>query len=697
MTEEKRSIRIDDLYQIVQIEDPQISPDGAWVAFVRVELDRMEDSYRRNIWVWRTDDSEAPRQLTRSGKDSTPRWSPDGNLLAFVSGRGDRPQIYVSRLGLLGGEPRAITQMRNGAVAPAWSPDSTQIAFLSSLRADERETEGESETEPPVDKLAAKHKKEREEEDERMRQDPYRMWRIPYRVGTAFLDERYAQVHVITVPPENADPNDEAFKPRRLTDVDANHGAPEWSVDGQWLYTSRQVEPDADEPFVKQGVYRIAVADGTTDLLTSDNYTCMAPLPSPDGRWLAYIRFPTGNHGDLEAIARLSILDLTSEDAAVRDLNLNLDRAPTAMDWARDGSSLYFGVTDRGDVTLHQANPDDGTVSTRSEGKRKVGAFSVSQAGAVAAVIHTAENPGELGWLPNGATEWQMVTDFNTRWLRDVIVQDVHEMWFKSPSGKDIQGWYMLPVGHEDGKKAPLALNIHGGPRAMWGASTETMWHEWQVHAARGYAVFFCNPRGGDGYGEAFQRDLHAAWGDVAMMDVLAGVDVLLEKGFVDEGRMAITGGSYGGYMTAWIVGHDHRFACAVSQRGVYNLVSFYGTSDVPVLISSDFSVEPWEDHALLWKHSPLAYAAQIKTPLLLIHAENDYRVPIEQAEQLFAWVRRATETPVEMMRYPRDGHELSRSGEPKHRVSRLERMVDWFDRYCMPSDQDTDTDVPEA
>jgi dipeptidyl aminopeptidase/acylaminoacyl peptidase len=208
------------------------------------------------------------------------------------------------------------------------------------------------------------------------------------------------------------------------------------------------------------------------------------------------------------------------------------------------------------------------------------------------------------------------------------------------------------------------------------------MFHEWQSHAASGYVVFYCNPRGGDGYGEDFRQALHADWGKVAFDDIMSGVDVLLEKGFADKGRMAVTGGSYGGYMTAWIVGHTDRFVSAVTQRGVYNLISFYGTTDVPDLITSDFDVEVWEDPDLLWKHSPLAYAQNIKTPLLIIHSENDYRVPIEQAEQLFAFVRRNGGT-VKMLRYPRDGHELSRSGEPEHRVSRLTEMIAWFDKYC--------------
>jgi dipeptidyl aminopeptidase/acylaminoacyl peptidase len=279
----------------------------------------------------------------------------------------------------------------------------------------------------------------------------------------------------------------------------------------------------------------------------------------------------------------------------------------------------------------------------------------------------------------------KQLTDVNQKFIDEVQVQETHEIWFENPDGQKIQGWYILPPNYEAGKKYPLALNIHGGPHVMWTPSAPAIWHEWQVHAAAGYVVFFCNPRGSNGYGQTFLSAIRSNWGKVTMDDVMAGVDAMIAKGVIDESRMAITGGSFGGYMTAWIIGNSHRFASAVSQRGVYNVASFYGTSDVPRLMSAEFEAEPWEDPQKFWQHSPLAYAHNITTPTLIIHSENDFRVPIEQGEQLFAWIRRATNTPVKMLRYPREGHELSRSGEPDHRMSRLREMQKWFDTYCQP------------
>jgi dipeptidyl aminopeptidase/acylaminoacyl peptidase len=216
----------------------------------------------------------------------------------------------------------------------------------------------------------------------------------------------------------------------------------------------------------------------------------------------------------------------------------------------------------------------------------------------------------------------------------------------------------------------------------MWSPAAHAMWLEWQVHAARGYVVFYCNPRGSDGYGNDFRTAIHDDWGESDMADILTGVDEVVAQGYIDEERMAVTGGSYGGFMTIWLIGHDQRFAAAVSQRGVYNLMSFYGTTDIPRLIEYEFDTMAFDDPEKMWKYSPFAYVRQIRTPLLLIHSENDFRVPIADAEQVFTALKRMRRT-VEFVRYPREGHELSRSGEPKHRIDRLERMTAWFDKYC--------------
>ena len=668
MTAKNRPLTAEDLNRIHYVQDPQISPDGRSVAFVKVSPDPLEKSYKRNIWLYSVADG-ALLQLTRGDTDSQPRWSPDGTQLAFVSARGDKPQVYLLPTAAPGGEARALTSMENGAHSPDWSPDGGRIAILAPMSREERNTEdanGEPQPEP-ADKLESKHQKERKAEVELKRWDPRPMWRIPYRQGTAYVDERYDQIFVIS-----AAESSEA-KPMRLTSIDADYAAPRWSPDGESVYTARTTIPEGDEPWRALNIFRLDAESGAEEALTEGEYSVYAPEPSPDGKWIACERSPIGI---TDMPTRLLVM--AADGSETRIVNQAIDRETFDYAWSPDGT-LALTLESEGKILPWRYDPESDSLSPAHEGIYEIEQIDSGRGGLLAMTVSTPGNPQELYVLVDG--ELKEATNFNHALLDEVFVQDVHELRYESPNGA-VQGWYILPVGHEAGDKAPLALNIHGGPHAAWGFSTKSMWHEWQFHAARGYAVFYCNPHGSGGYGEAFERKLHAAWGPVAMDDIMAGVDVFLGLGFADGERMAITGGSYGGYMTAWIITHSDRFKSAVSQRGVYNISSFYGTSDVPLLMSNEFDAEPWDDHDVYWDNSPLKYAARIKTPLLLIHSENDFRVPIEQAEQLFAWVRRATDTPVKMLRYPREGHELSRSGEPGHRISRLTEMIDWFDRY---------------
>jgi dipeptidyl aminopeptidase/acylaminoacyl peptidase len=295
--------------------------------------------------------------------------------------------------------------------------------------------------------------------------------------------------------------------------------------------------------------------------------------------------------------------------------------------------------------------------------------------------VSTDRAPSDLFISELDGSQEQRLTEVNAEWLADKTLGEVEELWFESADGTRIQGWIIKPPDFDPALQYPLILSVHGGPHVMWSRHEPTMWHEWQMQAGCGYIVFACNPRGSDGYGRNFRASLLNCWGEADLPDLLAGVEQVVSKGYVDPERLVITGGSYGGFMTAWAIGHDDRFKAAVAQRGVYDLISFYSTSDIPQLTEWEFSSAPWEAADLLWKYSPLAHVPNIHTPLLLIHSENDYRAPIPSAEGIFVALRRLRRE-VQMIRYPRDGHELSRSGEPKHRVDRLERVVGWFDRY---------------
>lgn len=664
----KRSMAMDDFYRIVDVEDPQVSPDERWIAYVQRTVDRLDNSYKTHIWLVATQDG-APRQLTRGGQDSQPRWSPDGTELAFTRGGNGKPQIFVIPITAPGGEAYALTSMVNGASSPAWSPDGSLIAFLSPLDGSEREREDQSEA-APTSKFEAKQQKERAAYEETRRSDPLTVRRIPYRdgYGKSYLDGRFQQIYVMQ-PSVGANP-------RRLSNIDADHSAPEWTPDGQAVLTARPSDEEhmADEPSRFDSLYRIDVANGETRRLNAEAFASRMPTTSPDGRWLATVRTPQENL--YTRVPRLAVMPAAGGEG--RDLPL--DRSVADCKWS--GEALLFRAHSEGNTEIYRTTPAVETfekvVAAPAGSFIEVQGFAVGKQGGIAYAASTPDVPAELFWRAAGSHESIQLTHANQALLDEIVVQPTREIRFASHEDSTIQGWYILPAGYEEGKTYPLIVNIHGGPRIMYNPASK-MWHEWQFYAAQGYIVFYCNAHGSDGYGQEFQR---RSYGDVDLPDHLAGVDLLIEKGMADPDRMIVWGGSYGGYMTAWTVTHTDRFAAAVAERGVYNLLSHYGTTDFPMPTPQEFAVNPWEDPMLMWKYSPLAYAHQIKTPLLIIHSENDYRVLISEAEQLFSYMRLSGNTAVEMVRFPREGHGLSRNGEPEHRLQRLARILAWFDQY---------------
>ncbi len=686
----KRRLTAEDLYTLQLVEDPQLSPDGRRLAFVKVTHDKLGNQYRRHIWLT-TLDGPAPRtrQFTFGPKSDTgPRWSPDGQTLAFVSARGERAQVHL--IDLAGGEARPLTAMPNGAANPVWSPDGRRLAFVAPVSAEERQREDDGQDEPPpVDSLEARHRKEAAEHQEKLKADPRVITRLPYRTGAEYMDDRFTHLYVIDVPPAGAE--GPGPKPRRLTEGDLNFSDMSWTADGRALISSQSLEPDYD-PFFMSGVVRIPVpargGQGRRPLerLTGAGNEYFAPAVSPDGKWIAALRRPEA--GPLGHVSQLALLPATGRrqaaERAARDLAAGLDRSLESLAWAPDSRHVYFQASDKGEVGVYRANVEGAAEVERVvSGNRMVTGFSVDPAGHLAFTAATPTRPSDLYYVGAGGQAERQLTDFNRKFLAEVEVARTEEVCYQAPDGRTIQGWLLKPVGFKAGQKAPLAVHMHGGPHLMWGPSTPGMWLEWQHHAARGYAVFFCNPRGATGYGDEFANAIHNDWGDHVMADILTGVDQVVGRGFIDTRRMVLTGGSYAGYMTAWIVAHDHRFACAWTQRGLYSLLSFFGTTDIPQLIEREFDMLPFDDIEKSWRQSPLAYVRSIQTPLAIEHQDQDYRCPVSEAEQLYAALKRLKRTVV-MVRYPREGHEMSRGGEPRHRVDRLNRMVEWFDRYTL-------------
>ena len=660
----RRAVTADDLYRLRFVSDPQVSPDGSQVAYVVAWVDPDEHTrYRSQIMLVPFDGSSAPRPLT-SGRhrDSAPRWSPDGCYLAFLSNREkERPQLFV--LPLQGGEARQLTSLGRGAGAARWSHNGDRLAFAAKVDVKEiAEQEGHTE--------------------ENGKQPRVRIvTRVKYQAdGEGLLESLRKHLFVVDV-----DGNSEA---RQITDGDWDDGEPAWSPDGRHIAFTSSRERDRDLTMLND-VWLVPSTGGRARRLTRHRGQASTPSFSPDGQQVAFYGHEQGwRYG-----ARTELLCVAPGGGEVRSLSDSLDaelgnvalsdaRDPFAAQpphWLPDGRGLLALVSRNGSAAAWRFDAAGGEPRPLFEGPCEVASFSASRdGGRLACAMSDPLHPYEV--FTGDASEQRQVTHENADWLESVDLQPVEPFSVTSTDGQQVAGWLMKPRGFAARKKYPLVLEVHGGPEAMYSWS---FFHEFQPLAARGYGVLFTNPRGSKGYGEAFTARIFADWGNQDYLDCMAAVDAATSFGWVDAQRLGVTGGSYGGFMTAWLVGHTDRFAAAVATRGCYNFSSFYGTSDIGPTFGDYILGGPvYERSELYHERSPLTYAPRMRTPLLLIHNEGDLRCPMEQAEQLFVRLRRLGKVETELIRFPEESHGLSRSGRPDRRVERLERIVGWFDRF---------------
>jgi len=674
-----------DYHDIAKPADPRISPDGDRVAFLRRQPTDGE-SYEATVYLVDVAGGD-PRRLTLAeGSDAEPRWSPSGDRIAFASTRGaddDRQQLWVLPVG--GGEARRVTDVVGGVSEIAWSPDGERIAFVQSVTAEDREADRD---------LSVPEEYEPDDHP-----DPRVIDRTVYRSGQRFFDGRRSGVYVVDADAEvdGAAASDPAESVERVTDRDADFAAPDWG-DADTLYVAEEVGDDPDDS-AEIAIRAHDVETGETERVHTTTGWGAAIAATADGR----VAF---THAEPEQISMqpvdLRVVD--RETGEVTELTDGIDRGlgyEAAPQWGPDDATLYFATPDEGKTALWHV-PADG--SAAPERLLRPGTVSGATVGGddgagpgevtVAFAASGPDHPGDVFAHDAWGGETTRLTELNADYLADREIGEPEEIRFES-DGSEIQGWVMTPPGFDPEEAYPLAVEIHGGPHAMW-STAGTMWHEFQTLAARGYVVFWSNPRGSTGYGEAFMQAIERDWGDATRSDVMAGVEAVAERPYVDETNAFLTGGSFGGFMTAWTVGQTDYFRAAVSQRGVYDLTGFYGSTDGAYkLIEGDFDTVPSEEPGWLWEQSPTGHADAVDTPTLLIHSEDDTRTPICTAE-LYHRILRKNGVDTRFVRYPREGHELSRSGEPGHIVDRIERIARWFDGYSEHHDAPRALDRPD-
>lgn len=650
----KTNLELVDIFNMEFVADPQISPDGNQILYVRNFMDIMTDKNRSNIWVVNFDGSNNRPVTTGNQNDFYPRWSHDGQKIIFKSNRQDERM----KLFLMWMDTKEIAPLTNTPKAPgqvSWSPDDRYLAFTMFV----------PKKEESIIKMPAKP------EGAEWNTPPTYIDKLNYRGdGEGYIKGGNMQLFTLSI---------DGGTPRQLTSTDFDHGTPEWSKDGNNLYFSANFNLDeAFEPNNSE-IYKLDLGSTKVTALTNRYGPDDGPKVSPDGTKIAY----TGLDDKLQGyqLTELYIMDLT--EGIPKLITGDFDRSVSNIQWANDNKGLYFQYDDKGKTKIdhislsRQLTEKVTNVGGISLGRPyNAGAFSVSNNNAIAYTLGTTQHPSDLGVSNKRGSK--RLTFINDDLFSFKNLGTVEELWWKSTyDQRDIQGWVVTPPNFDPSKKYPFILEIHGGPFASYGAVYSA---EIQAYAAAGYVVLYSNPRGSTGYGEEFGNLIHHDYPNHDYEDLMSGVDAVIAKGYVDSEKLFVTGGSGGGVLTAWIVGKTDRFKAAVVAKPVINWTSFVLYADGAAFFSKYwFGKKPWEDPENYFRRSPLSYVASITTPTMLLTGEEDYRTPIAESEQFYTALKlEGVETA--MVRIPGASHGIA--NKPSNLIAKIAGILAWFEKH---------------
>lgn len=691
----KKGLKPRDLYEIKRVGEADVSADGRWLVYGVKRLDEKEDRSLTDLYLCNLATLESKR-ITNSGKDSAPRFAPDGKRIAFISGRQGQKKIYI--LDLAGGEAWQLPTQEAVGSDLLWFPDGKRLAFTAQVFSKPAAWEPYPGA-PAYDKERLEEMAKRNEDKEKAGKEEQKkqnnvkvVTRLSYRRdGLGYFGEKRTQVFVTDVPERTPTEEREAAA-WQVTKGDFDYGFPTVSPCGRFLVTAARCTARADYD-QKSDLWLWDLENKSNHLLYEGPGPVWGPQWSPDGHTIAFaghdFSYNVSTTTDLWLVDVALWLSGLARGQVRQPLQaaqaINVTRPFDRPLGAHGGTELRYGgdsmFWDRGELYFIMSDRGAGGIyRTDLEGRVKPLLTDASSAitgiaGGSGRLVYTASKPDCIEELYLWEQEPKPIAKVNEAFLTRVKMARWEKLVYESVPGVSIDGWIVYPLDYKEGQKYPLLLLIHGGPHSAYGPSFQFLA---QVFAARGYAVLFTNPRGSTTYGQEFAASIDKNWGVIDYADIMKGVDVVLARGLADPANVFVHGWSFGGYMTCWLVTQTQRFKAACGGAVVANLLSGYGTSDIIWADEYEYGGQPWHDYEHLIKHSPLGHVEKVETPLLLLHGENDLRCPIGQSEEFYAALKRLGKDVV-MIRYPGEYHGLQR---PLHQVDRYTRLLAWFDYH---------------